>query len=145
MGGVAALVAYMLSRLFFWAPPDLYRIAEVMFCGAAVVAGIHLSLCAVFPEALIELYDANGQHISLNAIFVKDGRGGFQKPRPPIKVVLGQIHFLHIFAAGFGTGFISVGGVYKFCRKPGGKAKTTPPASHSQPTSASALDVQATE
>lgn len=106
--GVMLIVGFIvgcLAYLFFhWRDfPDIDGVRTGMSgaCGFAVAAGVHLLICSIFPDQLVEHVYANGAHVS-----VDEG----------IICHMDKVHRLHIAIGGIVTIFVGFKDISMLCK-----------------------------
>ena len=74
--------------------------------GAGIAAGAHLMICPFSPSEIAHLVDKNG------APFIQEG----------VVISIGELHSIHIFAAGAATIYLSLSALAAACKDPSGSS-----------------------
>lgn len=107
-GCVLGLAGYLVSCWRRRRPPELAHVFESGGWGAGVVAGLHLAWCAFSPSHLVHVLTSDHQPI--------EGVATVPVIQPMI-VEMGEIHRVHIFAAGVATAYLAIMYLVGVCRE----------------------------
>lgn len=101
-GGCAiGLGLYLIACLVFWARPEFRRLMEAILSGGGLVAGGHLVYCSFCPDQLAHVVHDPPAHQAYAVL------PAVANPPQNVRVRLGDLHTIDVFAGGVAIIFVS--------------------------------------